>query len=241
MRTLQALERLAFADLSAPELAASMQLHPRTARRLLGNLLAEDYVTQVGDARGRYRPTMRLAALGRQIVRHADMPWTAAPWTMALRAHTGLPAHLWVPSYDSVICLVHADRGPASAAPEPQLRELLPAHASAPGKALLAHRNAWRTSLLARPLARHTDFTLTDPDELSAQLDRIRAEGYATDRGEHRTDVATIAAPVIMADQAVAALGLTLTVGVLAAASQSLSRRVTDSASALSAALDRPI
>jgi DNA-binding IclR family transcriptional regulator len=240
MRTLQALERLAFADLSAPELAASMQLHPRTARRLLGNLLAEDYVTQVGDARRRYRPTMRLAALGRQIVRHADMPRTAVPWTMALHAQTTLPAHLWAPSYDSVVCLVHADDAPEPEAPEPQLRELLPAHASAPGKALLAHRTAWRESLLARSLQRHTDRTLTDPDELSAELDRVRADGYAADCGEHRAGVATVAAPVFMDNEAVAALGLTLTAPELMAAAPSLGRRVNHAAAALTAALDRP-
>ena len=38
MRTVQALERLAFSPLSAPELATALEIHPRTARRLLQRL-----------------------------------------------------------------------------------------------------------------------------------------------------------------------------------------------------------
>jgi DNA-binding IclR family transcriptional regulator len=90
------------------------------------------------------------------------------------------------------------------------LRELAPAHASAPGKALLAHRPAWRESLLARPLKRHTDRTLTDPRDLNADLERTRHRGHATDHGEHDPQLHALAAPVLRADDAIAALGITL-------------------------------
>jgi predicted ArsR family transcriptional regulator len=41
MYTLRALELLAFSDVSAPDLAASLKVNPRTARRLLKRLAAE--------------------------------------------------------------------------------------------------------------------------------------------------------------------------------------------------------
>lgn len=75
------------------------------------------------------------------------------------------------------------------------LREVLPPHASAPGKALLAHRTAWRDDLLGRPLTRQTPHTLTDRRDLLADLDHARRRGYATDHEEHRLGSHAITAP----------------------------------------------
>jgi DNA-binding IclR family transcriptional regulator len=154
MRTLQALERLAFAPLSAPELAASLQTSQRTARRLLRRLEAERYVALAEDARRRYRLTHRLAAIGRQAMAHDPLARTAASWVAELATATDRVATLWLPCYADVVCVPHAE--PLGPAPQPMLGALVPAQASAPGKALLAHREAWRDSLLAQPLQRHT-------------------------------------------------------------------------------------
>jgi DNA-binding IclR family transcriptional regulator len=106
------------------------------------------------------------------------------------------------------VCILHAD--PGGSVPQRALGDLEPAHATAPGKALLAHRETWRESLLARPLHRHTPRTLTDPRELRAELDRVRAHGHAIDHGEHQEDAHAIAAPVFLADNAIAAITITL-------------------------------
>lgn len=44
-RTLRAIELLAFGPCSATELAAALQIHPRTVRRLLQKLVHEQYAT----------------------------------------------------------------------------------------------------------------------------------------------------------------------------------------------------
>jgi IclR family acetate operon transcriptional repressor len=208
MHTVRALERLAFRDLSAPELSVALQIHQRTARRLLRRLAAEHYVTLTAGPRRRYQLTRRLAALGRQAIAHDDLPRAAAPWVATLAAQTGRPASLWIPCYADVVCILHAD--PLGPVPEAMLGQLAPAHASAPGKALLAQRQPWHDSLLAQPLERHTPATVTDPRDLGADLDRVRQRGYATDHGEHDHDVCAIAAPVFLADDAAAALAITL-------------------------------
>ena len=79
MNTVRALECLAFAALSAPELAASLQVSVRTARRLLQRLALEGFVTQEPGHRRRYQATLRLAALGRQLLDHAPLAQAAAP------------------------------------------------------------------------------------------------------------------------------------------------------------------
>jgi DNA-binding IclR family transcriptional regulator len=209
MRTVQALERLAFSPLSAVELALALQVHPRTARRLLQRLELEDYVTPTAGQRRRYHLTRRLAALGRQAIAHDELPRIAAPWVAALAGRTGRVATLWISCYADVVCVLHAE--PDGPVPQAMLGDLEPAHATAPGKALLAHRDAWRQSILAQPLPRHTLRTLTDLRDLAVELTRIRQRGHATDNGEHHEDVHAIAAPVFQAGDAVAALTVSLT------------------------------
>jgi DNA-binding IclR family transcriptional regulator len=237
MRTARALERLAFSPLSAPELAIALQVHPRTARRLLQRLELEDYATLTSDPRRRYHLTRRLAALGRQAIARDELPRIAAPWVAALAGRTGHVATLWIPCYADVVCILHAD--PGGPVPQAMLGDLEPAHATAPGKALLAHRDAWRESILAQPLRRHTPRTATDSRDLAAELTRIRQSGHATDNGEHYEDVHAIAAPVCQAGDAVAALAVSLAAPESAAADlRGLAASVVHHAAALDAAIN---
>ena len=236
LHTVRALERLAFQALSAPELSVALQIHQRTARRLLRRLAAEHYVTLAAGSRRRYQLTRRLAALGRQAIAHDDLPRVAAPWVATLAAQTGHPASLWIPCYADIVCVLHAD--PDGPAPQAMLGDLEPAHGTGPGKALLAHRDAWRDSMLAQPLKRHTPRTLTDPRDLAAELARIRQRGYAIDNGEHHEDVHTIAAAVLLADDAIAALAVSMpTADHATADADALAARITGAVASLSGAL----
>jgi DNA-binding IclR family transcriptional regulator len=237
MRTVQALERLAFSPLSAVELATALQIHPRTARRLLHRLELEDYVNPPAGPRRRYHLTRRLAALGRQAIARDELPRIAAPWVAALAGRTGHVATLWIPCYADVVCILRAE--PDGPVPQAMLSDLEPAHATAPGKALLAQRDAWRGSILAQPLRRHTPRTVTDPRDLSAELTRIRQRGHATDHGEHHEDVHAIAAPVFQAGDAAGALAVSLTAEESAAADLgALATGVVHHAEALDAAIN---
>jgi DNA-binding IclR family transcriptional regulator len=228
-RAMQALEVLAFQPLSAPQVAAALQVHPRTARRLLNRLRDEGYLSRTEDARRLYAPTMRLVALAGQIVERARIAERAVPVVAALHEETGAIAHLVIPSYRSVLCVVHGNgAGPAA----PGLHELAPAHCTATGKALLGHRDAWRDSVLSLPLERRTPRTITDAGALRAETGAIRARGYATEDEEFRLGVRGVAAPVFSAaGEAVAALGLTTGADV-----DGLAERVIGAARALEAA-----
>jgi DNA-binding IclR family transcriptional regulator len=74
----------------------------------------------------------------------------------------------------------------------------LPAHASAIGKSLLAsleHDEA-RGRLAAADRPRLTARTITDADELLAELERVRRQGYSVDNEEFATGLRCIAMPV---------------------------------------------
>lgn len=208
-RTMQALELLALQPLSAPQLAATLQIHPRTARRLLGRLSDEGYVTRSDDARRLYSPTMRIVALAAQVVERAQLTRIALPFVRRLHADFGEAAHLVVPSHRSALCLVHCASDCRT--PRPHLRELVPSHCTATGKALLAWRDAWREAVLAGPLEAHTPRTPTDPAALRVELEQARARGYAVEDEEFESGVRAVAAPVFApGGEAVAALGAAL-------------------------------
>jgi DNA-binding IclR family transcriptional regulator len=110
-RTMRTLEALATAPRSAPELAELMRVHPRTVRRILARLAYEDYVTPLPGPRRRHGLTMRLSALGAQALVHADIPAIGGAVAGQQHAGAGLAAHLVVPSYDCVVCIVPTRSG----------------------------------------------------------------------------------------------------------------------------------
>jgi DNA-binding IclR family transcriptional regulator len=203
-RTMQVLELLAFQPLSAPQVAATLQIHPRTARRVLVRLHDEGYLTRSDDTRRRYTPSMRVVALAGQIAARSPLTSRALSFVGLLHDETGADAHLAVPSYLSALCIVHAN-GTCRARVHP--RELVPSHCTATGKALLAWRQPWRDSVLSHRLERHTQRTIVDAAALAREADATRSRGYAVEIGEFQEGVRAVAAPVFVGGEAVAAIG----------------------------------
>jgi DNA-binding IclR family transcriptional regulator len=207
-RTLRAMELLAVEPRSAPELADALGVHVRTARRVLKRLESEGYVKVTEDRRRRYRPTMRVVALAGQVVERAELTGVAVPHVSALREQLGESCHFCVPSHVFALCLVHAPRGTAEP-PRPHLRELVPCHCTAAGKALLAWRRPWREAVLTQRLESFTERTTVGPESLRRELDRTVVRGYAVEDREFDPDTRGLAAPVFAEDgEAVAALAV---------------------------------
>ena len=201
-RTMQAIEVLAFQPSSAPQVAGALRVHPRTARRLLNRLVAEGWVTRSDERRRIYAPTMRIVALAAQLADRDPLAGAARPVVSRLHEETGATAHLAIPSYRSALCLVHRAGGPDA---RPQLRELVPAHAAAAGKLLLAYRDPWRESVLQRPLDQLTPRTIVVADAIRAEAAAIVQRGYALDDEELCAGLRGIAVPVRDAAGSVAA------------------------------------
>lgn len=86
----------------------------------------------------------------------------------------------------------------------------MPVHATALGKALLAHapQEEW-ISVLGGPMERRTPRTVTAPGRLRAQLDQVLERGVAFEFEEAATGVVCVAAPVLdSADRPVAAISI---------------------------------
>ena len=122
-RTMQALELLALHPMSAPQVAEALQVHPRTARRLLARLTEEGWLARSEDARRVYTPSMRVVALAGHVLQRSQVAEAAHPYVEAVNAEIGGPAHLVVPSYRWVLCIVHGADGERARL---GLRELAP-------------------------------------------------------------------------------------------------------------------
>jgi IclR family acetate operon transcriptional repressor len=204
---MRVLELLAYAPLSAPQLAEALGAHPRTARRVLEQLVEEEYLVRATDHRRRYRPTMRMVALAGQVLNNSMLVQRARPYVALAHERTGAVAELVMPSYQSVVCVLRCDAEGKVAGPAVQ--EVVSAHCCAGGKVLLAWRDRWRDSVLSAPLERRTDRTITDPLALRRELETVRVDGYAADAGEAVADGRSVAAAIVESGETVAALQVT--------------------------------
>ena len=73
-----------------------------------------------------------------------------------------------------------------------------PLHATANGKVMLAFKDSEfvRKYMGAVEWKPFTSKTITNPKDLEKELERIRASGYAVNRGEYETNIMAIAAPI---------------------------------------------
>jgi DNA-binding IclR family transcriptional regulator len=193
IRTMQALEVLAFQPSSAPQVAEVLRVDARTARRLLNRLADEGWLVRSEGRVRTYTLSLRLVALAAHFLERSPLTRAATAAVQDLHARTGGVAHLTIPSYRSVLCLAQEASGPHH---RPHFRELIPAHATAGGKVLLAHREPWRESVLELPLERVTDRTIVDPDAVRSECEVTLTRGFAFEDGEYRAGVQAVAVPV---------------------------------------------
>jgi DNA-binding IclR family transcriptional regulator len=198
IRTLRALEVLAFTPSTAPEIAEALLIHPRRARRLLSQLQRDGWLSyRHGPTERVYAPTLRFMALAAEIGARAPLTTMTSPALERLHAVTGRPAMLTIAGYGGTVCVA---RCLGARGAEPAMAAVVPAHCTAAGKVLLAYRDDWRRSVFAAPLERCTAYTVTDPAVLDSELKHVRYHGYALEDEEHLDGVRGVAAPIVGPD-----------------------------------------
>lgn len=168
-RTMQALEALVFEPTNAARLAAILQIHPRTARRLLVSLTDARYVERrrlPGRQGSTYAPTMRLLSLAVQLTRRSPAVEHASDVARALRRQTGLSAYAATPTHAEMLVLARTGAG------APGAWAVLPAKPYAVGQVLLAHRQRWRDQM-----------GLSAEEEQAAATTRKRGYALTTEPG----------------------------------------------------------
>ncbi|MCX4815216.1 IclR family transcriptional regulator [Streptomyces sp. NBC_01239] len=155
-----------------------------------------------------YRLGLRMFEIGSLVVHRTRMSEAARPLLQELCTATGHVVHLAVLNQQDVVYLERVGGAFASTLPS-RVGGRLPAHCTAVGKALLAYSPSDVVDeYLWRGLSRRTDASLSTPGALEAALTRIRSTGYATEIGEAVSSVSCVAAPILVMEQAVAAISV---------------------------------
>jgi DNA-binding IclR family transcriptional regulator len=240
-RGLEILEALAGErEMGLGEVAARTGLRPSTAHRLLATLVAQGYALQSRPS-GRYMLGYRLTELAGAVgERTARLRAIARPALERIQAATGEAANLSVLAGASAVYIDQVE-GTRAVRMLARIGASVPAHASAAGKAMLSRAadGALDALLATGSLPAFTANTLTTREALEAELETVRARGWATDDEEHEPGVGCVAAAIVdRRGEALAALSVSApTQRVAAAGPAVLGRLLADRAAEVSGAL----
>jgi DNA-binding IclR family transcriptional regulator len=207
------------------EVARATNLPVATAHRILGVLLEFGYVSRDEETR-RYRLGMAALKLGQRARDAVNLRSVVEPILRRLANDTDETAILAVldTTRDRAVCVERVESSqPLRLSIEPG-REV-PLHAGAQQKVLFAYLpRQERDELLARPLAKISRGTITDPRVLQREIDEIAARGWAISIEENNLGAWGVAVPILDERQdVVASIGL-------AGPSPRLSRRTLEDA-----------
>jgi IclR family transcriptional regulator, KDG regulon repressor len=189
----------------------------------------------------RYELGLKVLTLAHRALRDIGFRAIAEPVLHGLAKQTGFSGYIGVLQRGAIVIVARIDQ-PELAEIDFEIGVILPVHATAVGKLLLAHLkpNERRTILATSQLTKKSKNTIDSRERLIQDLDVIRRRGYSTSDGELYPGIRAIAAPISDAAGTVCA-GLTLVgrnvalddpeaIHTVKSASALISRRLTDAA-----------
>jgi IclR family acetate operon transcriptional repressor len=207
--TFRVLEKLADAGpLGLNEITKNTRISKSTVFRILNTLQDLGYVLRSENRQ--YRISSSFGRLVRADAVNETLRRLALPFMLNLRDKYGETVNLGVLCFDKV---TYVEVVPSEFALRLQESRgaFVPAHASALGKAILAYspEDDVQNLLRGRPLEIVTQNTISDPDELLAELKRVRNAGFAFDRSEGSLLAVCVGAPILdSSGNAVAAMSI---------------------------------
>jgi len=177
------------------ELAQTFDTTKSRMHRHLQTLVGAGYILKDVSS-DRYRLSARLMALGDAVSENFELANVARPNMQNLRDALSHSVAVSIPEADGVR-IVAVLRGGSSVEIGVKPGSLLEYHNSAQGKLALACGDAAvREKVLKKKLLASTPHTITDPARMSAEMERIRKQGWATSPNETMIGLNALAAPI---------------------------------------------
>ena len=194
------------------EIAARLELPPSTVHGLVRTLVQHGMVVQEHGS-SRYQLGPAVLRLGNVYLDTLELRSKAIPWAEDLARRTGLAVRSAVLLLDDVVIIHHEPR-PDGSRQMPEVGIVIPAHASALGKAILAFRPSGERRAGPGGLRSMTGETVTTVEELAAQLATVRSSGVAVEVEEAVLGECGLAAPLFDSSGSVAgAIGVVVPTG----------------------------
>lgn len=182
--------------LGVTEVGVLLGLPKPTAHRIVRMLENEGLLQREPGSR-RFVPGARLVRLGLGVVAASMLSAPRHAILEALSQRIGETCNFGVMADSHVVYLDRVESAwPFGLRFEPGSR--VPLHCTSMGKLFLSLLPAKKRALLLRsiPLYRYTENTITDPERLESELEKIRSSEVSTDNQEFLAGVVCIAVPV---------------------------------------------
>lgn len=174
---------------------SALDMPKSSTHRLLGELAGLGIVRRTED--GRYSLGPRLLYWGEAAAETFDLRAVAEPSMRRLRDTVGESVHLYLRDHDTRVCIA-AVEARHELRPFIQLGRPLPLRAGAAGKVLLAFADDEVQRLeLRRAKTDAESFPNAPGARLAEELERVRAERWATSVGERESGVSAAATPIV--------------------------------------------
>ena len=184
------------------ELARRLQLPKSTVQRSLATLADLGWIRPDGRELTRWTLGERVRALSEKIDDAGRLREAALPVLGQLNADTRETIHLAMLEARTVRLIERLDSKHALRFVQP-IGSRSPLHASSNGKSILANLpEAEIQAYLDTGLSPITEHTITDPEQLRAELKTIREQGYAIAAEELHEGITSVAACIRLADGA---------------------------------------
>jgi DNA-binding IclR family transcriptional regulator len=180
--------------LGVSEIAGSLGLARGTAHGLLRTLQGVGFVEQ-DEETGKYQLGAALLHLGTSYLDVNELRSRAINWADALAARSGEAVRIGT-ALDGKVLVVHHVFRPDDTLQALDVGALLPAHATALGKVILAYDANVMAALQDTDLERFCRRTITHPRELARALVEVREMGWAAEMEEFTVGEAGLAAPI---------------------------------------------
>lgn len=176
------------------ELAKQLRMSKSTTHRYLLTLDKLGAVER--DAHSGYRLGLKLIELAGTTLSNSDLRTQADPLMSELAERAEETVHLAVPSGRDVVYIAKADSARAIRMYS-YIGTRAPMYCTALGKAILAFSEPrLLEQVIGAGLAGQTAHSITAPERLRREIERVRAEGFALDNQENETGVCCVGAPV---------------------------------------------
>lgn len=219
------------------ELSRRLDISKPAAQRALQVLAEGGWIRRSTQQPGRWVLTVKVLELAGHMGSEMGLREIAAPLMRDLVDATGEAAHLSVLDGPDIVMIDQVETTQPVRIHWP-IGTRSPAYAAASGKAVLSllPEEEVRTRL-PDDLPGLTEHTITDVGELADELAAIRSRGFATQQGEVRHDVASVAAPIVVAEAPVAAVSVFMPAHRFPPDENTLGRRVMEVAAKIGASL----
>ncbi|MQR84570.1 helix-turn-helix domain-containing protein [Bacillus megaterium] len=196
-------------NMTIPEMMEALGFNKSTMYRLVSTLEQNGFIVRNPSNRYTVSPQLVLALVQNTMHTNYEMNWLSVPAMQKLSEETKETIYAGILHHKQMVT-TQVVNGQYSTRTHSEVGNKKPLHANAIGKCILAYQedSVQKSILHELSLEAYTDRTITELDELEADLALSKERGYAVDDEEREPGVRCIAAPIFRKGKIMAAIAL---------------------------------